>query len=229
MHWKNNLKDNLIISALPPLKDKKGDSEIEYNLNSLTIKGKGTKKIKGSEVSGEMTVKVEQKEGRTNASLKEEHKIKKVKGDQSFTITGQENEDIFSYINDGNKKGVEISFDNKNIEGKGRKVGKADKSDTTSKEKKITGSATIDNDGNIEMKVKNEDSNINTHKTEINNFEAEHSKTTSHNIEVSFDSTTKNGQTTYTVGISDSRGTKNSASAQMMTIIKPKLQQEKLQ
>lgn len=65
------------------------------------------------------------------------------------------------------------------------------------------------------MKAKNEDSNKKAHKIKRENFETETSRTTSHNTEVSMDVTTKNGQTTSTLGISDSQGTKYSASAKI--------------
>ena len=162
-----------------------------------------------------MEAKVEQGDGRTDVTIKEEQKTKKVKGDQSYTIKAQENEGTFSVIKDGNKNGYKFSYDNKNKEGKGRKVGDIDNSDTTTKGKKLTASITTDNDGNFEMKAKNEDSNKKAHKIKRENFETETSRTTSHNTEVSMDVTTKNGQTTSTLGISDSQGTKYSASAKI--------------
>ena len=108
-----------------------------------------------------MEAKVEQGDGRTDVTIKEEQKTKKVKGDQSYTIKAKEKEPTFSVIKDGNKNGYELSYDNKNTEGKGRKVGDIDNSDTTTKGKKITASITTDNDGNEQItEIEKTESNL---------------------------------------------------------------------
>lgn len=103
----------------------------------------------------------------------------------------------------------------KQIDGKGTKVGNKDISDTTTRERTITGGITQDKNGNIDMKGKYEDSNTKTQKIENGKLEAEKSHKTFSSTEVNANVDTKNGQTSATVGISDSRGTQHSASAQI--------------
>jgi len=192
-------------------KGKNTKFEVEVNKDYIRGKVKGTKKIKDTEYSDSMEVK--RGNGRTDISGKG-GKTKTTKKGPNYTKKGQEHEGSLSLINDGNKKGVEVSYGNKQINGNGKKIGDKDISDTNTRERRINGGVTQDKNGNINMKGKYEDSNKNTHKIESGEFKAEKSKKDFSQTEVNANVVTKNGQTTATVGVGDSRGTQHSVSAQ---------------
>ena len=119
-------------------------------------KNKGNKDTK---YSGNMKAKAEN--GKASISLTG-GKMETTNRGPSFTKKGQEHEITGSRINDGKKKGYELSYANRQITGKGYKVGNSEFEKTNTRERKATVGATKGIDGRKGIHTGYEDTKTNT-------------------------------------------------------------------
>jgi len=125
---------------------KKGKAEFGVTPNSVSAGGQYTTHKGNQDTTYSGKMKVQKEKGKTGVSLTGGKMTTHHYG-PAYTKRGQEHEISANRINDGRKKGYEGSYTNRQINGKGYKIGNTEYAQTNIRERKYSAGATKSKDG----------------------------------------------------------------------------------